>query len=77
MIILMFYPVQFAHPVSFGLGTMMPVESLDCELSENIYFEICVKCSCSRVYSVKTNKQKKKKKKKKISFLYFGGKHFC
>ena len=34
MIILMF------HPVSFGLGTVS-VESLDCELSENIYFYEC------------------------------------
>ena len=29
----MFYPVQFAHHVSFGLGTV-PEGSLDCELSE-------------------------------------------
>ena len=34
MIILMF------HPVSFGLGTV-PVESLECDLSENIYFYVC------------------------------------
>ena len=36
----MFHPVSFAHPASFGLGTV-PVESLDCELSENIYFYVC------------------------------------
>ena len=31
---------QFAHPVSFGLGTV-PVESMDSELSENVYL-FCV-----------------------------------
>ena len=36
----MFHPVYFAHPVSFGLGTV-PVKCLDCELSENIYFYVC------------------------------------
>ena len=25
----------------FGHGTMVPMESLDCELSEDIYFYIC------------------------------------
>ena len=40
MIILMFHPAQFAHPVSFDLGTRT-VESLDCEISENINLYMC------------------------------------
>ena len=40
MIILKFHLVYFAHPIWFGLGTV-PVESLDCKLSKNVYFYVC------------------------------------